>query len=787
MIKNPTNMKNCLTLFLISLSFFLQSQTTREFSPSKTNKFADTGSKLVLTPKNSVHFLSRNVDDFIFAKKVEIKNIKDPEVLEKIAKRVLIMDKIEELTFNNCDLFFTTYEFSLLGKLKTFKVLNTSLYSLNDIIYSLKSNPDLTDLTLSTDELLSVPDSLYLLSNLKNFNLVNADDRRSKAKTFRTAYTYTSNGKTNTIDVVQTGFEQAVAVDVSNDSQTNSSAVPETSLAFSNNIIKPPVSGVNINDAVYTFGNKTDQTIYYESGSTLLIPKNSFMTKDGKEYNGNVTVFYREFRTPLEQILSGIPMSNTENGETNQFVSGGMYELWAFNDKKEKLQLKPEKKITINFKPTSDSGTYRFWSLDTASGKWAGSKQSVDPARPLKGNTISKAIREFLAARRNNKETFDPTRFTDRFENSNYIGVYNAKNFSFNEQLTKYGMSQYPESQKTKIRSKYRIRSVRVKKNGDVLFKFTTKIKYFNDVLGSGINLTSLDNKELKMVGGGLTKQEFKAKYIANPASDIRLEDRGSHLVLKLKTTKGIIELPFNIVDYNEETKEFDNRPKTERAIARHFNIQLANAAKIHDKKNIKQQNARYYDYIMEPSRSTANRLAYEKIRSILNISEKTLTYEAFVKRADSAEVTLMQLDRNFSGDPKLDTIIASAANVLIYSDLGFKNIDYYYHKNMVIDLYVDYVKPETKESIKTSYATTVVKDINTSIANIGTDKTGVNIRYIKGKDFTLLRIDEEGYIQADKIDARTAKTSSQMVLPLSNRVYIKGKSSNEISKLMNL
>lgn len=792
-LEKPLSMKNWLTLFFISLNILLLSQTTREFSPGKKNKFTDAESKLVLTPKNSVHFLKRNVDDFIYAKKVEVKNIKNPEVLEQIAQRVLLMSRLEELTFNNCDLFFLTYEFSLLGKLKNLKVLNTYLYELNDIIYSLKANPNLTDLTLTTDELSNLPDSIYLLRNLKNFNLVNVNPGKSNSKTYRTTFTYTSNGKSNTVDVVQTGFEQPLAVDLRNDdAQTNSSEMPEDNFAFSNNVIKPPVSGVDINNAVYTFKTGSDQVLYYESGSTLQVPKSSFMTSDGKEYNGNVTVFYREFRTPLEQILSGIPMTNQENGEANQFVSGGMYELWAFNDKKERLQLKPEKRITINFKPTTDSGTYRFWSLDTASGKWTGSKQNIDLTSNLKGNsTISKAIREFVRERKkNNRRTFDPTRFTDRFENQDYIGIINCKNYQFNKEFTKYSMSDYEDAKKRKLKSKYKIRSVRVNKNGDVLFKFSTNTNYNYKYVyeyGMGQNLTSLHEKQLKMVGGGLTKQEFKTKYLSEPISDIRLEDRGGYLVLKLKTRNGILELPFNIVDYDSEAKEFIVKTKTERATARHFNLRLATAAKVHDKKNIRHLNEEYYDYIKQPSRSTANILAFEKTKNFRNSSEKTLSFEAFVRRADSAETVLMLLEKQFTGDPKLDTIIASAASVLIYSDLGFKNIDYYLHKNMVNDLYVNYVKPETNESVKTEFATTVVKEINTSINNFASDKDGVSIRYIRGKDFTLLRIDEDGYIQADKIDENSLKSTAKITLPLNNKVYIKGKSSDEIAKLMNL
>lgn len=779
-------MKNCLLLFFVLLTCNLLSQNKREFIPSKSNKFVDKDAKLLLNAKSTTHFINREVDDFIDAKKVEIKNISDSDLLEKIAKRVLLMRNLEELTFNNCDLFFLNYEFSTLGNLKTLKVLNTSFYNLNDLIYSLKSNPNLTNLTLSTDELFNIPDSLYLLNNLKNFDVINTNSAESKV--YRTTLTYTTSNRSVTkLEIAQYGFETSVE-----SIQNNGANLPllsSTSFAFSNNIINPPIKGIDINDRLYYIKSKQDNTLDYESGSVLYIPKNAFASANGKDYNGDVTVFYREFRDPIDQLLSGIPMTNTEQGTKNIFVSAGMYELWAYDDTKQKLQLKAGKKITIDFKPTTDSGTYNFYALDTANGDWTSSNQSVNLTKSFQMIKES-SFEKFLFWRdKYMKIVPDHSKFEDRFNNPNYIGIINIKNFHYYRDSAKFSLEGYNPRLKSKMRvkSKYKITGARINKDGNLVFKYYTR-DYYD--YGFGQNIRSLEEKQLQLVGH-MTKEEFKKKFYKKIFTDVRLIDEGSHLTLKFKSKTGIVDLPFNIIEYNPDKKEFITKTKTERAVAKHFNLRLKVNSKVHDKKNIRLHNSRGYDHIYGAEKDVASKMAYEKIKSLLSEKEKIMSYDTYVKHADSLEIR-----RKYSGNgtrvdetfnKSLDTIVAKTNSILINSNLGFNNIDCYLHQGLVQDLYVNYVSPQTQENVKTDFTTTIISGINTSINNFALEtNNSIRSRYIKGKDFALLRLDSEGYIQVDHFKSNEIKTNG-VNLPLANKIYIKGKSSSEIKKLMGL
>jgi hypothetical protein len=103
--------------------------------------------------------------------------------------------------------------------------------------------------------------------------------------------------------------------------------------AFTNKFISPPIAGMNINDTTYLIESSEENLLSYQSGTELVIPKNAFVTKDNEVYNGEVKIFYREFRNPIDIMLSGIPMNNVENADTNLFQSAGMYEVWAYDNK----------------------------------------------------------------------------------------------------------------------------------------------------------------------------------------------------------------------------------------------------------------------------------------------------------------------------------------------------------------------------------------------------------------------------------------------------------------------
>lgn len=524
-------MKLFFTLFISILYLTTNSQTNIDFYPSKTNKLIDKKQKVVINPKSALHFLTRDLSDFLPAVNVEIKNITNTEQMEEIAKKLLLLKELEVLTINNCDLLFVYLEFSNLTKLKRIAVINNNDFANNDLVLSLRNNKLLEELTLSGNEETNIPDSIFVLNNLKKFTILNEDIKNKKTNTYTSTLTYSVNtGDVHSISFTQIGFNEPLS------NELLSTQASPTNLAFNNKIINPVISGININDSIYYLSSSIDNYVEYQSGSTLYFPKNSFLTKEGKEYKGPVKAFYREFRNPLEQVLSGIPMTNQENGQENIFVSAGMYELWAYSENNEQLTLKPDKKITINFVPTTDTGVYKFYSLDTSTGNWASSQKNIDLTKAFNQTAFNSTdFNKFIKLRDEYlRSAPDYTKFEDRFDNPSYIGKFHVKNYNFKKDSNKYNIKDFASHKKYKnyIRSKYKFYSVKFTKQGDLLFRYKTKS---GQDYGYGQSIRMLDGRQLKYAGT-LSKEDFKKLYYKKNISDVRLEDKGSYLLLYMKT-----------------------------------------------------------------------------------------------------------------------------------------------------------------------------------------------------------------------------------------------------------
>jgi hypothetical protein len=776
----------CFTgILLCAVTAICTAQQTRYCLPSPHKAFTGSGLTLLITKNTSKAFL-KDPARYRDLTKVELKNLDEPELVISSLKSLV---NIEEITFNGCDLEGVQPDFASLYKLRRLSIKGNASYDKNLLCKSLRNNACLEELELCCETDIDLPDSLCFLKSLKQLSLVNLKARPDlKGKSYRSSVNYTiAPGVFNTISISASGFEKP-AVALQDDAKEFT-----TLHGFNNSVIRPPVSGININDTSYLLNSSRDNVVNYCSGSILFIPKNSFVTQDNKTYQGDVKVFYREFRNPVDIMLSGIPMTNSEGADTNLFQSAGMYELWAFDEQNNKLNLKPEKQINISFKPTafSDSAEYNLYTLDTLTGNWGKPEQNVDLKKGRLAVKTSMAITEFLFNRRKTiSQRPDLTAFNDRFYSSDYIGTIHKKNIKLSDDQTNYTLTKYAPEQKFK--SRYKFRSVRKTKKGELLFKMSRNPSYHpsykSDLGGQPIHL--LENKILKYMGPELSKVEFKNMYQKKIFHDVRLTNTGNGLLITLKDKDGLIDLPFQVVSFDKEEKEYVELTKLEAYLGRTFRNRVNRDSRIHDRKHVKRRNRMEYDYIFETTLEFTPREAYEKARKFMSEEEQAMSYEAFVMRADSAEI----LSNASNGtqvlgtfNPELNEMVSNTNNVLINSGLGFKNIDAYIHKGLVKEVYAFYKNPETDKTVKTDFTSTIIFGINTSINNLNTGTTDeIKMRYIKGKRFMIVRIDNQGYMQADR--NKDFEIKDEIIqLPLANNVYIKDKSSREIAALLGL
>jgi hypothetical protein len=101
-------------------------------------------------------------------------------------------------------------------------------------------------------------------------------------------------------------------------------------------------------------------TYHAPSGTTVFIPANAVITKNGKPVKGKITLQFREFQNADEIALSGIPMQFGPD-RTDYFSSAGMMELRAFQGEEE---LVLAKEVTIELAaPFEPDVTYKLYKL----------------------------------------------------------------------------------------------------------------------------------------------------------------------------------------------------------------------------------------------------------------------------------------------------------------------------------------------------------------------------------------------------------------------------------------
>ncbi|QKJ62181.1 hypothetical protein [Flavobacterium sp. M31R6] len=144
---------------------------------------------------------------------------------------------------------------------------------------------------------------------------------------------------------------------------------PQISEASRTAIIKPPIPKLDIAYQNFTVEPDSATVLTTPRGTKIRIPSNAFLDKDGNIVKDKVDITFREFYSPLDFYLAGIPMTYDENGIEKVFESGGMVEINATSNKNE-VFVNPKNKIKVDMLSWTKSEEFNAYDLDKISGKW---------------------------------------------------------------------------------------------------------------------------------------------------------------------------------------------------------------------------------------------------------------------------------------------------------------------------------------------------------------------------------------------------------------------------------
>ncbi len=134
-------------------------------------------------------------------------------------------------------------------------------------------------------------------------------------------------------------------------------------------IIQPPIPTADVPFSAYAVDADKGEILHFSSGSSIIFPSGAFVDESGKPVHGKVDVVYREFSSPIDFFLSGIPMQYDSAGTTYNFESAGMCDVRAFKDKKP-VFVNPAVKPVVNLVSHDAAEDYSLYYLDTANKKW---------------------------------------------------------------------------------------------------------------------------------------------------------------------------------------------------------------------------------------------------------------------------------------------------------------------------------------------------------------------------------------------------------------------------------
>lgn len=151
--------------------------------------------------------------------------------------------------------------------------------------------------------------------------------------------------------------------------KTTDFSISENETVAREAFIRPPVAAWDLPFERAIISNLRDTVIQTRLGSFISIPQNCLEDENGTPVTSGVELRFREFPTPAEIFLSGIPMVYDSAGVRSVFESAGMIEIYASKDGRP-LRIKDGSQIDISLVSGTEENNYNLYYLDTLARNW---------------------------------------------------------------------------------------------------------------------------------------------------------------------------------------------------------------------------------------------------------------------------------------------------------------------------------------------------------------------------------------------------------------------------------
>lgn len=160
---------------------------------------------------------------------------------------------------------------------------------------------------------------------------------------------------------------------------------PKLETSFAKQEITPPFKALDVDFNQFNVENSKSQKLQLDNGTSIEIPANTFVDKNGQPVTSPVNIQYREFHNAAEILASGIPMKAFYNGEEGIMQTAGMFEINATVDNEE-VFIADGKEVTVNMASNVDGDNYDFWLFNRGEGNWENKGASTPQPNTQKAN-----------------------------------------------------------------------------------------------------------------------------------------------------------------------------------------------------------------------------------------------------------------------------------------------------------------------------------------------------------------------------------------------------------------
>jgi hypothetical protein len=580
---------------------------------------------------------------------VVLDGIKEENTASGLVASVAACNSAHTISFRNCALQTLPVNLRMLTQIKSFSAEHTTVADGEQFYNTIADMPNVVNVTVTGSDFRSLPKSFSRLRVMDNIHLVNSD--------MQLASGYDVNTKTadelRVTESVEFGFgtdalhlnytcynAEAAKSHVQMFRDVLQGAYRESNVFYSpvhtrafqkpHPLVKPPVKDLDVFPDVYSYNALTGSCITYGSGTKLSIPANAFEDANGAPVTGNVDITYREFRDPVDIVLSGIPMTYDSGGVVENFESAGMFEISASQNGSE-VFLREGMQIDMDFAVVDTASTFNFYRLDEKKGwQYLESTGTVEremiPAADSGVSPWSDAVTYYvnsLGDIHSATLSQDTTSFDQRYADTSYLAL--NKYYNNNQQ--------YYHRERRKSSSKLYFR--RYGSGVDYTLVKVHGVNYYNG------------NPEMDVyqgyywkIDGKQSSSQIRTEYGKKSGiNDMRVVNEGGQFFLELKYHWGFKRIAAEPVKMTDHKKAEYLSDRTKENLFKNYNRRLqrrrdectkdiAQTVKVHKRQNARasRDSVRVFNRTLPKMNETENGLAFgpwnsyvkqEKLRTI--------------------------------------------------------------------------------------------------------------------------------------------------------------------------